>query len=377
MAFVSTEMARDEKRVELKMIDETEEIEVPVIRLENDQFSDVTKPVRLPTPSEIKLSSHRLNVPETEEYEIRTHQPGIEQLIEVEKADPNALEQAWGQDAVRQRNIPWGWFVLIGLILAGGLGWSLVGVKESEVKVQESKQETRAAIVNQEQLDREAAQLMERIEVLTKKFFTETSVEGLAAICRQPERVFPLMKSYYADKPIVANPFKQTNMLQSLTLEKRGNFWMQGVQLADGSKRNMIIEVLDNGEPKVDWETFVCYQPIPWDKFALERPAGISYDFRTYIEEDNFFSHEFADSEQWSCYRLTSRESEEPLYGYVKKGSEIEKKIIEQLTINQGRRTSMILRLSIPPDIRSRQGVVIEKLVATRWIYVTPPDSGS
>lgn len=370
-------MAREEKKVELRMVDETEELEVPVIRLENDEASDVAKPVRLPTPSEIKQASHRLDVPTQEEYEIRSHQPGIEQLIEAEKTDPDYLEQAWGQEAAQQRNIPWGWFALIGLVLAGGVAWSLVGVKEAEVKVKESKRETQTAIVNEEQQDREAGQLIDRIEALTRKFFNTTNVEGLAALCRQPERVRPLMESYYADKPMAANPYVQTTMLQALTLENRGNFWMQGVELKDRTNRTMVVEILENGEPRIDWETLVCYQPIPWDKYATERPAGTSYDFRVYIEEDTFFSHEFADSAQWNCYKLATRESDEVLYGYAKKDSELDKQLIGLLTANRGRRTSLILRLNIPTGTQSRQGVVIEKMVAPRWLYVTPPDSGS
>jgi hypothetical protein len=370
-------MAREEKKVELRMIDETEELEVPVIRLENDESSPVAKPVRLPTPSEIRQASHRLDVPAQEDYEIRTHQPGIEQLIETEKTDPDFLEQAWGQEAVEQKSIPWGWFALIGLVLAGGLGWSLVGVKEAEVKVQETKQETRTAIVNEEQQDREAGQLIERIETITRKFFSETTVEGMVGHCRQPERVRPLMDSYYAANPISAIPYKRTNQLKALTLENRGNFWMEGVLLEDGTKRTLIVEILENGEPKIDWETLVCYQPIPWDKFARERPSGKSDDFRVFIDPDNFFSHEFADSKEWSCYRLTARDSDETLYGYAKNNSEFVKQITDLLKRNRGQRASVLLRLHIPAGIQSRRGVVIEKLVAPRWIHVTPPDSGS
>ncbi|GAA5126178.1 hypothetical protein GCM10023212_29240 [Luteolibacter yonseiensis] len=370
-------MAREEKKIELRMIDESKELEVPVIRLENDESSDIAKPVRLPTPSEIKQASHRLDVPVQEDYEIRSHQPGIEQLIEAEKTDPDFLEQAWGQEAAQQRNIPWGWFVLIGLVLTGGITWSLVGVKEAEVKVRETKQETQAAIGNEEEQDREAGQLIERIEAVTRKFFSETSVEGLAGICRQPERVRPLMESYYADKPVSGPHYKQTISLRALTLDNRGNFWLLGAQLMDGTKRNVIVEVLENSEPKIDWETFVCYQPMPWDKFAAGRPTGSPYDFRVYVEQDTFFSHEFADSEQWSCFRLTSRDSEETLYGYVKKNSELEKQIHKLLVANRGQRTSVILRLNVPPGIQSRRGVMIEKLVAPRWMFVTAPDSGS
>ncbi|RYD37234.1 MAG: hypothetical protein EOP85_17745, partial [Verrucomicrobiaceae bacterium] len=100
-----------------------------MIRLQSDETSSRAKPARHTPSHEGVDPSHRLDVPAREDRETRTHQPGIEALIENGPANPDELEQVWGSASTRERNIPWGWFVLIGLILAGAAIWSLAGVK--------------------------------------------------------------------------------------------------------------------------------------------------------------------------------------------------------------------------------------------------------
>jgi hypothetical protein len=139
--------------------------------------------------------------------------------------------------------------------------------------------------------------------------------------------------------------------------------------------QKLIIEIDPAGKPLIDWETLVCYQPMPWDRFASERPAGSSMDFRVYVERDTFFSHEFSDADQWLCFRLTALEAEESMFGYVRADSEEARTLLEALVKNGGGRASMILRLGIPERLQSRQGVVIEKVLSARWIYIDPPEA--
>jgi len=152
---------------------------------------------------------------------------------------------------------------------------------------------------------------------------------------------------------------------------------MASVALAEGKTHNLIIEILESGEPRIDWETLVCYQPMNWDDFAVQRPTGKSLDFRVYVERDSFYSHEFGDSDRWVSFRLTALGGEETLFGYAAAGSTQAQGLLRLLEENGGRRTSLMLRLGIPEGLQSRRGVVIEELLNSRWIYLDPPDSGS
>ena len=113
---------------------------------------------------------------------------------------------------------------------------------------------------------------------------------------------------------------------------------------------------------------------MKWDDFVAQRPAGISLDFRVYVERDDFYSHEFVDVNLWTCFRLTALDSEETLFGYARTGSDEARAMLRLIDENNGRKTSLILRLSIPERLQSRRGVVIEKLLGSRWIYIVPPD---
>lgn len=95
------------------------------------------------------------------------------------------------------------------------------------------------------------------------------------------------------------------------------------------------------------------------------------------MEPDHFYSHEFADSDQWTCFRLTALNSEETLFGYARVDSPEAAEILRQVQLNRGGGVSLILRLVVPDGLASRRGVVIEKVRNARWIYLDPPDSGA
>ena len=366
---------RNEKKVELRPVSDIAPPARPVVRLRHEGMKMPSKPLRLEVAPEDQREQVRLTLPTTEHFETRTHQPGLEAIMETDPLDLNPLENHWGEEATQERNIPWGWFILILILIGAALAWSLTRVSESKVQIEQIQTEIGHTLASNAKEEAEAANLIDQIESASHQFFKATSIDEMARLVRQPERVRPLMEHYYGGSVIPPNPIDQYNVLQPITLGNRANFWMETVQLKDRSKRNLLIELTQDGEAKIDWETLVCYQPMRWDDYATQRPAGTSLDFRVYIEPDNFFSHEFSDSGRWSCFRLTALDSEETLFGYLPRKTPLERQVTEMLSQNKGQRTSVILRLSIPEGLNSRRGVLIERLLSVRWIYLDPPES--
>lgn len=373
-------MARDGKPVQLKTIDE-DLAETPpvVVRLQNRDTLDVVqdlKPVRLGAIAKAE-PSQRLDLPAKDDIELRTHQPGIEVLIEQEAVNPDLLEEKWGEETVRRNPVPWGWFALIGLAVAGGVVWSLTRVEKADKVAEQLRVKTVTTIVGEETEQLEASHLIDRIEKSIRGYFEAATADQKSRFIRHPQRVTPLMRRYFSERPGSTARVQSIKTLQPLTLDNRGNFWMSTVLLADAKKHSLIIEIDPSGNPLIDWETLVCYQPMAWDEFVTKRPAGTSLDFRVYVEQDNFHSHEFSDARQWTSYRLTALDSEETLFGYAAAGSP-QANVLQQLVEQTGgRRASLILRLQIPEDLKSRRGVVIEDVLSTRWIYLDSPDTGS
>jgi hypothetical protein len=377
--FIRMPMARDEKRVVLRTVDDEVVREPEVVRLYNRETEPrrhAEAPVRL-GPQVPQESPSRLEIAGLDELELRTHQPGIEVLIEPDVFNPDLAEQAWGEDSKRHLPIPWGWFVLIGMAIVSAVTWSLFNLSESEGQAQAIRTETVSALAEEEVEEAEARELVERIENTLRIYFDATTVDLLARFVRHPERVKPLMRDYYERKPLAQSPMRSLRALQPLTLDNYGNFWMGSVMLVDGRLVNLVMEIDANGQPRIDWETQVCYQPMPWDDFARQRPSGQSMDFRVYAERDNFHSHEFADSEKWHCFRLTALDSDETLFGYVAAGSATARLLEEATAPNPHGRASLILRLAIPHGVQSRRGVMIEKMTCARWLHINPPAPGS
>ncbi len=371
-------MARGDKRVELKTVDETEHEREEVVRLDTEDGREA--PVRLKVrPEPVEPEKQRLDVVARENYDARSYQPGIEALIENPEAEPAALEQNWGRDTALREATPWGWFVLIALVLAGAVIWSMTRVNKAEDQARQIRVETKSVLGQDALEEKEAGRLIELIQNTTRRFFQAGSVETMIPMVRQQARVRPLMERYYNNNEHRISPTRilRTTLLQPLTLDNRANFWMESVELENQGKKNLVVEIVASGEVKIDWETLVCYQPMPWDSFATQRPEGSSMDFRVYAQHDNFFSHEFADPLQWDCYRITALDSDETLFGYCRKTDEAAPVIQAVIDSNPTHKASVILRLGIPTGLQSRRGVVIEKILSSRWLYLEPPGDGS
>jgi hypothetical protein len=372
-------MARDGKPVQLRTIDEDVAEAAPVVRLQNRETLDAAqdpKPVRLGAIEKAE-ASQRLDLPAKDDVELRTHQPGIEVLIEQETANPDLLEETWGEETVRRNPVPWGWFALIGLAVAWGVIWSLTRVEKADKLAEQLRINTVTAIVDEETEILEASYLIDRIEKSICGYFEAADPELKSVFVRHPHRVKPLMHRYYNEHPASDARVQSIKTLQPLTLDNRGNFWMSTVNLTDGRKHSLLVEIDPSGKPLIDWETLVCYQPMAWDEFVTKRPAGTTMDFRVYLERDSFHSHEFSDSKQWESYRLTALDSDETLFGYAPVGSPQANVLQQIVTQNGARRANLILRLQIPEGLKSRRGAVIEDVLSTRWIYLDSPDTGS
>jgi hypothetical protein len=365
--------------VELRPVDDEVAPVVKVVRLDNRETEwkpRDEKPVRLGPHGNAEPPS-RLDLPDRDELELRTHQPGIEALIETDGGITDLAEHNWGEGSSRRNPIPWGWFALIGLAIIAAVVWSITHLRDADIQADQLRIETESVLAREEREEKEAHQLIDRIETSLRAFFSATTVESLARSVRHPERVTPLMRNYYSSRPVSSGPMQAVRVLQPLTLDNRGNFWMASVILAGGQLRNLIIEIDASGNPLIDWETMVCDQPMTWDDFARQRPAGKSMDFRVYAERDIFFSHEFADAGRWLCFRLTALDSEETLFGYVPVDSGDAKTLLDLFELNGGGKISLILRLGVPEGLQSRRGVMIEKVISPRWLYVDSPDSTS
>jgi hypothetical protein len=367
-ALIPLPMAKEKEKLEIKLVDEEEESVFRYVRLHKDEVEEIEErpPLKL---SDVAYSAHQYAASK-EAMKTRSIEPDLGVLIEKESL---VEEEPWEAQLHSRASFPWGWAVLAVCAFTGAILWSLFRVKEGEEKRQTLVNEL-VAIQDKDRNEEISAELqIDTLEVAVRNFFDSRSIEEMLEYVRHPERVRPLMEKHYAGKMPKAVRVESIIALDPLTIDKRASFWMISCRLAGGEKTQLLAEAVSDKEAKIDWETYVCYQPMAWDEFADSRPKGFTEDFRVYVERDNFYSHEFADYEKFDSYRLTALNGESVLFGYVPRGSELSRRILELFDQKPAWQAPMILKLHIPEDLASPRGVIIQDLVSPRWAFVDPP----
>lgn len=366
-------MAREKKSIELRTVEEAPVVESDVVRLGVDARSvrvvpDLV-PVRPPPDA-------RLELPDAD-TERRTHEPGLEVLLPTEMAPLITDETHWGRTVVRRTPMPWGWFALLALVLAGAVAWSLSNVIQANRDVQGVQLEATLTLAKYEATDRQLNRSLQHMDEVARKFCEARTVGELLTVVRHPARVRPLMEKYYATTPLRPLGFRGKIDFLGFDLETVNTFWNFQAEVGDGSVKSLVIEQESDDVFRVDWEAAVMYQPLDWDLYAVERPPGSALEFRVSVQETDFYSHEFEDADHWRCFRLTTPKGAETLFGYVVRKSPVETALLKALEAYPGKPVALTLRLGRPAGLTSRRGVMIEAIASPQWFYVTPPEAGT
>ncbi len=366
-------MARDKRPIELRTVDDQPAVKVVVPRLGLEG-----QPVRLiPENKDTRQApAARLELPNLEALDTRrSHQPGVEVLIATDEPTAPHAEEAWSQAAGQSGPVAWGWFALVGLVLAAAVIWSISHIRQAEPQVREEQMQVAEAAEESAASDRALKAMIEGMERQVKAFCEAGSLEAMLPLLRHPEQVRPLMERYYAQNPLQALGFKRVGKFEGAMMGGKSDFWVFTTELGDGQIRDILVEQDPAGRIAVDWETAVTYQPMNWNDYARQRPQATTMDFRVYIRKDNFFTHEFSDARQWASFRLTTPGGEETLFGYVPRGGPVEAALLALIDPKAREPAAAILRLTLPAGTQSRRGVLIDQVLSTSWVYEDPPAS--
>lgn len=362
-------MAKEPEKVELRLVDEDTSPDTSYVRLGKNAVEIVVDlpPVRLGAA----ISPGRPVAAARMELKTRSNEPDVRSLIDM---DIPSLSDPWEKKATEGRKFQWGWVTVIACLFGAAIIWSLVNVNRGEEQRKDSNQDALAILEKDKLEEIEAIALIDTLDRVVRDFFDARSVDEMLRFVRHPERVRPLMEKYYGDKAPEPKRVLEVLSLEPFTIDKRANFWMVSCELKDQVQSHVLLEAFSEKDAKVDWETFVCHQPMAWDEFARMRPGDYTGDFRVYAQKDNFHSHEFADSDVYDCYRLTALNSEETLYGYVERNSALASQMAELTADRPSSPLPLILRLHLPDGLNSSRGLHVRELVSPRWLFVENPE---
>ncbi|MEK7953819.1 hypothetical protein [Luteolibacter soli] len=348
--------------------DEAEKTDDGVVRLKAAGTS--FEQVQRLAPQEVAEAPARLESEPRDNFGGRSQEPGVEAILDKEEVAEN-VEQPWGLRDGRLAGVPYGWFILVmvAVIVAGV--WAVIQMRKGEQHVAQRLAVVRDMNEDDAAEERAARELVDRIEKVVHDFLAADTIEKILPVVRQPDRVKPLIEEEWKVRPKRAMKFARLTTFQPASIAG-GNFWIIRAETRDAGSQNLIVEQNGDTDVRVDWETFVCYQPMDWDRYRTERPTN-AMDFRVWVTPDSFYSHEFSNAGRWRCYRVNIRDSEESLFGYAPVGSDVARDLDEFFKREPDGKATIIARLRFPAGGQSPRGVVIDKLVEPRWMYVTDP----
>lgn len=118
----------------------------------------------------------------------------------------------------------------------------------------------------------------------------------------------------------------------------------------------------------VDWDSSVAFGGMSWDKLLAERPTQ-AVQMRVFVAPSDYYNYEFSDDRRYACLLLTSRGSEDILYGYVERGSE--PALMLARAVQASAAMPMNVRIKFPENTASKNFVVIEEIIHSYWVDVS------
>lgn len=347
-----------EPKDKLKIVEEEESPEEEVVRLD--------APRKKPLEKQGKMAPEVIGRDRP--------QPAGPRVPESEKDSSEWQGQFGGS---KRKAIPTGWFYLVGLVLAGVVGWMVVQIVSDEGDTLGLAGETAPGPGDRagsgDSGDRQAAiEDFEKLQSVVTGFLAAKTIEERLDFVRHPERVKPLMEDYYGRNSFRSFTLDHIDEVSPVALDLR-SFMVMALDTEEEAELPILVEDAEEG-PLVDWESFVCYQPISPERFLAERPAE-PMTFRVYASLDHFFVYQFADEKKFGCVRLEFRGSDVVLFGYVERGSVVEQKF-NQILKQKGKRQRqpMILTVKFPEECKEERCVIVEDVEGALWAFPGNPE---
>ena len=361
------EGSKENRKDQIRVVDE---MPTEVVRLDVERMMPLKKKGGIP---EVVLAPEvESTPPENSSEEV----PVAEKLFDLERESLEFEKEA------EEDLVPMGWFVLLAVGLFGVLGWvivqtgmgdgsDLIGVKAANQALRGDLDRPRGA--RAEENERQAAEAhFNKMEKVVTDFLSADSLEEMVKWVRHPERVAPLMESYYARNRIEPLTFNTTKKYHSLSLENKPFIALE-VRVGEHEKGiPILIEDRQDGM-LVDWESYVCYLPMSPEELAESRPTSVM-GLRVYVQRDNFHTYEFSDESEYDCFRLNFRGSEVILYGFVKKGTALEQEFLKFSPLGTDEyRNAAIIKARFLEGSKATRSMLIEGLESTKWAFPYNP----
>ncbi len=192
-------------------------------------------------------------------------------------------------------------------------------------------------------LDRSAETFAAAGEVIGR-FLSAQDYEARLQFCRDPGRVQALMEDHYSREPDGPIEFREPE--DGWKMQPYRSFLLAQLELGDFRTVPLAVERQADGGYLVDWESFVAYCEIPWEKFQQDRPTD-RFVVRVLASLGDYFNNGYEDSD-WACLKLEDAARNQSVYGYIK----LDDPLLEEVrrVVNPTGTSHLTLRVAYPAE---------------------------
>lgn len=217
----------------------------------------------------------------------------------------------------------------------------------------------------------ELPKVMQRSEIefialaqpIAEKFLNATEVDQILPLVNDAENVSQKIRDHYPEGKINAPGLSKFN--SSGRVSYKDSFAAVTVLTPDYQRKQLAFIDTDEGL-KIDWESWVGWSEIPWEKLSEERPPNQTL-VRAMLKWVDYYNFAFADEDKWRSYRLLSPDGENMLYGYTERNSLLDQRLRPG---EQNATVAVTLKIHFPEGDESGKQVVIDEYIADGWVVV-------
>lgn len=209
---------------------------------------------------------------------------------------------------------------------------------------------------------------------VVRAFLAADGWEAKSRYVRDPERVKPLMWDYYERQGHDAGSSAYSAMTYSDVQTHSFGFATEvSLEIDNKPARGFSVEHGPTG-PKIEWESQVIYNPIPWEEFVSGESKGAAV-FRVAARRASYFNFGFNDSAKYICVEFGLPQHQGlSTFGYVLAESPEGRRVQEALAlVPPGEWLPLMLELERPADKHSPDQVVIKRFARSGWRIDDPP----
>lgn len=211
------------------------------------------------------------------------------------------------------------------------------------------------------EMNRGETELTAELEPLARGFLEADTVDKLLPYVRDSVRLGEKIRAHYPGGRVPAPGMSAFNTKSAIAY--RGKLASVTVRTGDFAEKQIAFLRTDDGM-KVDWESFVAWSEMPWQKFIDEKPERPVL-FRAGLKVLDYYNFGFDDDRKWQSYEIRSPDSEHILYGYVRRDSGLDGKL-RPLDPKSSR--LVMVRMKFPSGEVKRNQVIIEEMVSDGWV---------